>query len=200
MATSTTKRRPKSSKATSKPASTNVPRRRVAQRSDLEADVSRSTKASRTKARVQTNQSAGDGSAAKQAKLKRAKAAKAKDRAGAAKNATTSADTSLAADPTPAHDHTDNAAEPVAAKANAKAKAKVKEKVSAPSAAPKGKLAALLEAISKDGGASLAEISAALGWQHHTTRAAITRLRQRGYDIVLEGAHGARCYQLRAAA
>ena len=67
-------------------------------------------------------------------------------------------------------------------------------------AAPKGKLGDLLAALKQKGGTGLTEVSEALGWQPHTTRAAITRLRQRGFDIVLEGDRGARCYRLQSEA
>ena len=42
---------------------------------------------------------------------------------------------------------------------------------------------ALLDAVSRPEGATLEELSAAAGWLPHTTRAAISRLRQRGYDV-----------------
>ena len=50
-------------------------------------------------------------------------------------------------------------------------------------ARPGGKLGTLLDAVSRPEGATLEDLSAAAGWQPHTTRAAITRLRQRGYDV-----------------
>lgn len=37
--------------------------------------------------------------------------------------------------------------------------------------------------LSRDGGTTIAEISAALGWQPHTTRAAITGLRKSGHEV-----------------
>ena len=46
------------------------------------------------------------------------------------------------------------------------------------------------------GGATLDDLTAATGWLPHTTRAAITRLRQRGFEIELTVARGARRYQL----
>ena len=67
-------------------------------------------------------------------------------------------------------------------------------------AAPKGKLGDLLAALKQKGGTGLTEVSEALGWQPHTTRAAITRLRQRGFEIVIEGDRGARRYRLRSEA
>jgi hypothetical protein len=50
-------------------------------------------------------------------------------------------------------------------------------------APPRGKLGLLLDAVSRPDGATLDELTAALHWQPHTVRAAITRLRQRGYDV-----------------
>ena len=50
-------------------------------------------------------------------------------------------------------------------------------------ARPGGKLGTLLDAVSRPEGATLEDLSAAAGWLPHTTRAAISRLRQRGYDV-----------------
>ncbi len=60
---------------------------------------------------------------------------------------------------------------------------------------PTGKLGRLLHEI-EAGGAAISELEHALGWRPHTIRAAITRLRQRGYRIMLEGELGARRYCL----
>jgi hypothetical protein len=38
--------------------------------------------------------------------------------------------------------------------------------------------------LQRDGGASVAELAAAMGWLPHTTRAALTRLRQTGHELV----------------
>jgi len=38
--------------------------------------------------------------------------------------------------------------------------------------------------LQRDGGASVAELAAAMGWLPHTTRAALTRLRQSGHELV----------------
>lgn len=57
---------------------------------------------------------------------------------------------------------------------------------------PNGKLGALLTTISSEDGASIVELSAQLGWQQHTTRAAISRLRKSGFEIETKpGAEGA---------
>lgn len=53
------------------------------------------------------------------------------------------------------------------------------------------KLARLAKALSGEG-KTLKALSKSLDWQPHTTRAAMTRLRQRGYDIErVPGADGA---------
>ena len=44
------------------------------------------------------------------------------------------------------------------------------------------KLEQLVKALSKNG-VTLGALSTSLAWQEHTVRAAMTRLRQRGYDI-----------------
>ena len=48
-----------------------------------------------------------------------------------------------------------------------------------------GKLGVLLDAVSRPEGATLEDLAAASGWLPHTTRAAIARLRQRGFDVRL---------------
>jgi DNA-binding MarR family transcriptional regulator len=45
------------------------------------------------------------------------------------------------------------------------------------------KLALVLGLLSRDPGATMAELMAATGWLPHTTRAALTRLRQRGFRL-----------------
>jgi len=51
------------------------------------------------------------------------------------------------------------------------------------------KTARLLAMLETDDGASVEEISDALGWLQHTVRAALTGLRKKGHDIV-RGKHG----------
>lgn len=63
---------------------------------------------------------------------------------------------------------------------------------------PRGKLEAVLIAIEADAGATLEELVSATSWRPHTTRAAITRLRQRGFDIRLVEHDGRRAYRLAA--
>ena len=63
-------------------------------------------------------------------------------------------------------------------------------------ARPGGKLAMLLDAVARPEGATLDELTAASGWLPHTTRAAITRLRQRGFDVRLASTGTRKAYHL----
>ena len=65
-----------------------------------------------------------------------------------------------------------------------------------PGARPRGKLGVLLDAVSRPEGATLEDLAAASGWLPHTTRAAITRLRQRGFDVRLATSGTRRAYRL----
>ncbi len=60
---------------------------------------------------------------------------------------------------------------------------------------PGGKLGVLLAAVSRPEGATIDDLTSASGWLPHTTRAALTRLRQRGFDVRLatKGARKAYC-------
>lgn len=66
--------------------------------------------------------------------------------------------------------------------------------------APKGKLGHLIEAVAAEGGASIDELTARTGWQPHTVRAVISRLRRRGHAIALitTGGHKAYCLDAKA--
>jgi DNA-binding MarR family transcriptional regulator len=64
------------------------------------------------------------------------------------------------------------------------------------SAAPGGKLGVVLKAIGRKRGATLAELTEVTGWQPHTTRAALTRLRQRGFPAALTEEGGRKAYRL----
>jgi DNA-binding transcriptional regulator PaaX len=68
----------------------------------------------------------------------------------------------------------------------------------APTAHPSftGKLGQLAAAITTPTGATLEELMQATGWQAHTVRAAITRLRQRGLDCRLSIEQGRKAYRL----
>ncbi len=61
---------------------------------------------------------------------------------------------------------------------------------------PGGKLGTVMEAIARPNGASLDELVAMSGWLPHTTRAAVTRLRQRGHDVTLRTIDGRKAYRL----
>jgi hypothetical protein len=45
------------------------------------------------------------------------------------------------------------------------------------------KQALVVRMLQRDGGASIAELAAAMSWLPHTTRAALTRLRQSGHEL-----------------
>ncbi len=65
------------------------------------------------------------------------------------------------------------------------------EPAAAAAARPGGKLGQVLDAVAAEDGATLAELVALTGWQPHTTRAALTRLRRRGFVLVLGSADSA---------
>ena len=51
---------------------------------------------------------------------------------------------------------------------------------------PKTKKAQLIQMLTRKTGADVATISTKLGWQSHTTRAALTGLRKAGFEISAE--------------
>lgn len=53
-----------------------------------------------------------------------------------------------------------------------------------PSGAPKSKKAQLIKLLRAKAGSDIASLSTKLGWQHHTTRAALSGLRKAGHEIV----------------
>ncbi len=61
---------------------------------------------------------------------------------------------------------------------------------------PSGKLGQILAAIAAPGGATLSDLIALTGWLPHTTRAALTRLRQRGHAVRLIITTGRKAYHL----
>ncbi len=65
-------------------------------------------------------------------------------------------------------------------------------------ARPGGKLGLMIEQIETADGARLGELVDLTGWQKHTVRAALTRLRQRGFAIRLEDRGGRKAYRLGA--
>lgn len=60
---------------------------------------------------------------------------------------------------------------------------------------PSGKLGQVLAAVAAEGGATLDELVALTGWLPHTTRAALTRLRQRGHALRLVAVDGRKAYR-----
>jgi hypothetical protein len=59
------------------------------------------------------------------------------------------------------------------------------------------KLASVMALLSRAEGATIDALTKATGWLPHTTRAAITGVRKRGYSVVLDrGAEGASVYRL----
>jgi hypothetical protein len=54
-------------------------------------------------------------------------------------------------------------------------------------------LALAVGLIRRDHGATLAELVAATGWLPHTTRAALTGLRKRGYAVTIDRSDKQRC-------
>lgn len=64
------------------------------------------------------------------------------------------------------------------------------------------KLDQIIVLLSRKGGATIDELTVATGWLPHTTRAALTGLRKRGYELSLARAEraGASVYRLAAAA
>lgn len=76
----------------------------------------------------------------------------------------------------------------------------VEQATEAAPASPGGKLGMLLQMICMGDGAALAELSESVGWQPHTTRAALTRLRQRGFDVRLVTEGDRKVYRLGAEA
>ena len=59
---------------------------------------------------------------------------------------------------------------------------------------PAGKLGQVLSAVQSSSGASIGDLIALTGWQPHTVRASLTRLRQTGVPIQLTGDDGQKRY------
>jgi len=62
------------------------------------------------------------------------------------------------------------------------------------------KSAAVIELLERDAGATMAELTAATGWLPHSTRAALTGLRKKGYDIDRGKRDDVTCYRIMKAA
>lgn len=58
------------------------------------------------------------------------------------------------------------------------------------------KSAQVIALLLRDGGATLAELSAATGWLPHTTRAALTGLKKKGHVIEKTKRDDATCYRI----
>ncbi len=61
------------------------------------------------------------------------------------------------------------------------------------------KLSQVIALLGRDRGTSVAELMAATGWLPHTTRAALTGLRKRGYALTREAAEGGSVYRIASA-
>lgn len=70
------------------------------------------------------------------------------------------------------------------------------DKISPAAPRPETKLAAVLALLQRDEGATLPELIGVTSWLPHTTRAALTGLRKKGYLIVTGKRNGATCYSL----
>ena len=62
--------------------------------------------------------------------------------------------------------------------------------------APKTKKAQVLALLKRKSGATIAQIAKATGWQAHTIRAALTRLRQQGIEIERNSKDGLSRYRI----
>ena len=89
---------------------------------------------------------------------------------------------------------------PVAKRSRPKAERARASVVAAATAAdqkrPMGKLGRVLNAVAATRGASLDELVELTGWQPHTARAALTRLRQRGFAVNLRETADRKAYHL----
>ena len=73
------------------------------------------------------------------------------------------------------------------------------ETPAAPDAAParrSNKTTAVVALVSRPDGATLAELITVTGWLPHTTRAALTGLRKKGYDVQRFKRDNATCYRI----
>ncbi len=65
---------------------------------------------------------------------------------------------------------------------------------------PGGKLGLILDRLGRKTGATVDELVDATGWQKHSVRGALSRLRTRGFAIRLEAKQGRKAYRLAQAA
>ena len=73
---------------------------------------------------------------------------------------------------------------------------KSRPKTSKASAQRTTKIGRVIELLRRPGGATLAEMTGATGWQPHTTRAALTGLRKKGHTIEKSKRDGVTCYRI----
>jgi hypothetical protein len=69
----------------------------------------------------------------------------------------------------------------------------------APGAAPATKIGAVIALLECPEGATIAELTAATGWQAHTVRAALTGLRKKGRAIEKDKRGAETCYRIAGA-
>ena len=87
-------------------------------------------------------------------------------------------------------------APPLATDVNAEAQGVESTPAPTPSPRPQSKTAVIVELLRRTGGASLAELVVATGWQPHTTRAALTGLRKKGHTIARDSVEGITRYAI----
>ena len=54
----------------------------------------------------------------------------------------------------------------------------------------------IIDLLSRDGGATLEEMSTLANWLTHSTRAFLTRLKKRGYEVTSDKVDGVRHYRI----
>ena len=69
----------------------------------------------------------------------------------------------------------------------------------APADKPRSKAALVLDLLRRDSGATLEQLVAATGWLPHTTRAALTGIKKKGYVLRSDKEDGVRTYRVDAA-
>lgn len=75
------------------------------------------------------------------------------------------------------------AASPPEPRAKTSTRTKALSSSIAPSSRAPSKQATIIALLSRPAGATIGDLVAATGWQQHTVRAALTRLRQQGYHV-----------------
>ena len=54
----------------------------------------------------------------------------------------------------------------------------------------------IIDLLSREGGASLNEMATSANWLTHSTRAYLTGLKKRGFELTSDKVDGVRCYQI----